>query len=532
LESPLATRLSLLALLTTILILVALVFSVGMPINDDAAVYLLCAQRLLDGNVPYVDYVELNPPLAHYVHIPPVYLARQTGIEPTLIFHILVLVLTLWSAFCFWRIISKSRVASTPAGTYLMTSCWVLFSVIVFGEENFGQREHLFILAFVPFLFVREARYRDVGLNFLFALAVGLGAGLFLFLKPYFLFLWVSLELWLTYRTRRFSALYAIESLVPLTLGVLYTGHFWLVPPEMRIAYFQRWLPFIFEHYNVYNADWPRLLLLDSVKQLTILFTTVACSIVAFSTWKRARQSTRVQIEVVWLSMTLSFATYFWQSKGWLYHLLPMLGFLVVLLSILIVLTLEIHGAQHSTHRNLSFKSRLVSVVSAIMIGSFLLIYRVSANAITFTSTLQPYIEYIVNRTEGDDRVTFISTNVFPACATLVEARRLSGTRFLAMFPIAMFQQHAAPDTADTFSYKKLDDMGIDEKQFLRELGADVIGNKPKLIFIQTSQCQACPRSFRIDQYLQRCGWVHDNLVDYRMSGTVLDFIVFQRVSS
>jgi len=48
--------------------------------NRGSAILLDCGRLLVQGAVPYVDYVESHPPLSHYFHALPVLLARWTGI--------------------------------------------------------------------------------------------------------------------------------------------------------------------------------------------------------------------------------------------------------------------------------------------------------------------------------------------------------------------------------------------------------------------------------------------------------------------
>ena len=67
-------------------------------INHDVAWYLYSAGRLLDGGRMYQDiFVDVNPPLALYLTVPPVYLARLTGMFSVDIFIAYLCVLMLAS---------------------------------------------------------------------------------------------------------------------------------------------------------------------------------------------------------------------------------------------------------------------------------------------------------------------------------------------------------------------------------------------------------------------------------------------------
>ena len=62
--------------------LASLVYFLHTTLNHDVAWYLVAADRFLDGARLYRDIIEVNPPLAFYLAVPPVAAARLTGWEP------------------------------------------------------------------------------------------------------------------------------------------------------------------------------------------------------------------------------------------------------------------------------------------------------------------------------------------------------------------------------------------------------------------------------------------------------------------
>lgn len=48
-------------------------------LNMDNALFLHFGKLLLLGRMPYVDFVDFNPPLTHYIHAVPVFLAGLLG---------------------------------------------------------------------------------------------------------------------------------------------------------------------------------------------------------------------------------------------------------------------------------------------------------------------------------------------------------------------------------------------------------------------------------------------------------------------
>ncbi|MGH2627778.1 MAG: hypothetical protein ACRDHY_14140, partial [Anaerolineales bacterium] len=63
-------------------------------INNDAALDLLVADRLLEGAAPYAGYMHINPPLIHYLMAIPVWMGRLFHLNPIVSFNVLVIGLT------------------------------------------------------------------------------------------------------------------------------------------------------------------------------------------------------------------------------------------------------------------------------------------------------------------------------------------------------------------------------------------------------------------------------------------------------
>src|SRR5712692_97387 len=204
--------------------LIGLVLFSGTPLNYDCALYLQCAQLILHGHLPYIDYVETNPPLVHYIHIVPVALAQWLGLNLAMTFQVIVLALVLYSSFLLFLIPSKSATGNRP-NRFFLVGAWLGFSIFVYASGGFGQREHLFMLAYLPWFYCRIARYEDVPMPQSLSLPVGVLAGLFFLIKPQFLLLVLIVELWMLYRTRRASVLSAPEVILVAGITFMYGVH-------------------------------------------------------------------------------------------------------------------------------------------------------------------------------------------------------------------------------------------------------------------------------------------------------------------
>ena len=266
---------ALLILCASVLSLIAVVSLSLIPLNHDAALFLQCAQLLLKGNVPYVDYVELNPPLAHYLHVVPVIMADILGISLPAVFQFLITLLVLWSAFQLFSVLRVTGLISSSGGRLLLAAGWVLFSLFVYASGSYGQREHLFILACIPWLFCREARYRGIGISGPLAWGIGIFAAVTALLKPHFLLIIILAELWMVIRTRRQRVMSA-EAKILGCMVLLYGLHFLFIPSAMRVALFSRWIPFILEHYGVYSNSLRRVMFLDTFPRALLPLAMIA----------------------------------------------------------------------------------------------------------------------------------------------------------------------------------------------------------------------------------------------------------------
>ena len=103
------------------------VFLAGTPLNHDDGIILHCGELLSRGWTPYVDFVELNPPMAYYVHAVPALLGRWLGLPVPGVFLACVFALVMYSAWGIWRMTG----GYSQAGALFLTVCWVCYSVVL-----------------------------------------------------------------------------------------------------------------------------------------------------------------------------------------------------------------------------------------------------------------------------------------------------------------------------------------------------------------------------------------------------------------
>ena len=128
-------------------------------ISLDAAINLQYGDLLLDGKTPYVDFVDTNPPIIFYLSAAPVLLARALDAHPIPVFTLLVVALVGCSVLTLASLLSRARASVSPAEARWLTTAWAGVSFLAWQCGHFGQREHLWVLAYVPFFVLRWARW-------------------------------------------------------------------------------------------------------------------------------------------------------------------------------------------------------------------------------------------------------------------------------------------------------------------------------------------------------------------------------------
>ena len=291
-------------------------------INHDTAWYLHSVAAFLDGGRLYQDvFFEMNPPLAFYLTVPPVYVARLTGIFPAHVFVAYAFGLIALSLFLSWRL--------SPADTDRVLRRGVLFAamlaLIVVPMRIFGQREHLMLILALPYLLLLAGRTSGARYGRPLAVFVGILAALGFGLKPHFLLVAAMLELYLLGRRRRPSAPFRPETLAMAAVLLLYVGAILLFTPD----YVTRIVPYALE---VYNSGYRNSLGYILWRQETFLVVLVPLLYLAV----RSKVASRKLGDILCIAALGFYIVYLVQMKGWPYHVYPTSACLVLAAGVLL----------------------------------------------------------------------------------------------------------------------------------------------------------------------------------------------------
>ena len=174
--------------------------------------------------------MEINPPLIVALNFPPVFLGRLLHLSPALPYRIVVLLLAGASLFATNRLLAGLMPGSATVRRGILL-CGTLV-LLPLAAVDYGEREHLALALLLPYVWLVAARAREVAVPAGSAVLFGASAGLGLALKPYFLVVWVGLELYRRLRAGRVLGSATPESLAVLTVLLVYGMGVLLVTPE------------------------------------------------------------------------------------------------------------------------------------------------------------------------------------------------------------------------------------------------------------------------------------------------------------
>jgi hypothetical protein len=281
------------------------------PLKDDIAWLLYVAHRWMSGRELYVDLIEVNPPLIIWMSAIPLAVARWLGVTQQFVampaFATIALASAWWSASLL-RPIGGLFVWRVPVFA-------VLGSVLlIIPAADLGQREHLLVAAFLPYLilFARTLAPVPGGTppSVVTASAVGVVAALGCALKPQYGIVFVALEaLALSHRIPPWRA-------APVAAAATLAGYVglvaWLCPAYLRHA-----VPMALALYGATDVSFGALLL----KSAPLL---AAEGLAIFLWWRHRRTLPHAALLMTGMVFAvLSSVVCFIDGKDWFYHRLP-----------------------------------------------------------------------------------------------------------------------------------------------------------------------------------------------------------------
>ncbi|MDP2483308.1 MAG: hypothetical protein Q8W45_08510, partial [Candidatus Palauibacterales bacterium] len=320
-------------------------------VNHDSAWSLYSTGRWLDGARFYVDMVEINPPLNFYLHVPPVLLSRWTGLGLMPSFVLWIFAMVAASLSLCVRMTREAR--EDDPGLWTLLLLGALIASLAVPRGSFGQREHIVVVLAFGYFFCAALRASGRPVRRGPAAVAGLLAALGLALKPYFVLVPLLLELREIVRHRSIRAAIRPDSIVLVSVGILYGMSVPLVHPE----YLRDVVPLALATYSLGFGVPLRAFLVQG--STLLLVGLLLCYLVARPAMKQPRVN-----DTFWLAALGFFGAYVWQMKGFPYHTGPVMALVLVAL-----LPLAAGGPLVGDRGLLEPWQRIVAFLGVVVIG-------------------------------------------------------------------------------------------------------------------------------------------------------------------
>lgn len=384
--------------------------------NHDVAWFLHVADRFLGGSQLYVDIVDLNPPLIVYLSALPVATARAIGTSEILTFHVFVLIAAAASLTLAGRVLSRVDLFRTPLQRAVGMLA-LLYVLIVLPEGDFGQREHLLVIALVPWLCVAVARICSRRVPARLALTAGLMAGIGLCLKPHFTLGPALVVAWMWTRIG-WRNLITAENATVATVLASYIAHFFFLPADVTSGLIE-----VFDTARATYAGYDATLGALVTEPLILECALLGGAALLLPVRGDARAAGAI-LGWIWAG---TLAAALWQHKGWSYHFLPAAAAGRVLLAVVALAALQ--------QRSRAWGAVLGTALTALI--AFALVER-HDGGVRWTKPHRDWLAHAdeLRRHAAGGPVLVLDTDIAPHFPALVHAGLQPTSRFACLWPL------------------------------------------------------------------------------------------------
>ncbi len=507
-----------------------------LQISPDQSMFVAIGEQLLQGKRLYVDVFDVNPPLAFYVHTVPAMVSRLFAIPAPQAFAFTIIACWLYSVgFSLWLVWrqSKHKEAFVFVPLVVSFSCLTLW---LSQLDEFGQREHIFLLLFFPFFIIRWLRWNGYATSSKAAIVAGTFAAIGLFFKQYYLGAALILELLWFMERPRWRNLVAPETIVCVLLGVIYACCLLLMPQDMKDGYFSFMVPIFAAGYNEYGTS--IMFQLVGFAQMwndRIYLLIIACAL----GMAMMRYSTLIMPLVAFSLFALS--AYLLQGQPWLNHALPFVAGSYMLIGVeAAIAACVLRQYALTVFRGSGRVFDIVCMVALVVWQGQIAVWEISeqvqraAEAEKLDLALVGYkgqaaradseslYAVILRFTNIGDRVLFITRSIAPGYPLLLQTKREPASRYLhgMLLPTLLY---ASDNAGSELARAKLVQAKMDgfRAKVLADYKADIRRTKPKLIMIQ---------NMRIWDILEHSKFIEDPIFEqYQFAGVVDDHRIYIR---
>ncbi len=476
-------------------------------IVGDQAVYVMTAELILDGKVPYRDFFDFNPPLIMYLNVLPAMLSRLLHLPSPLVFSITVLTFQLLSfEWCTSIIIRRS---SELKPLIFLPVIWSVASLSTHLLGQIGEREHIFLITFLPFLFLRGLRHSAKPLSKFESILAGVFAGIGLCLKPQFILIAIAAEVgWIIEQRKLTKSLFLTPEIISIVcVATIYLVSFLLLPAEALKIYFDQSIPIYMLGSRLTTSSFG-----DMIYRFSATFETLLMALLLTFVLRRWNKWF-VPTTLICLS---SLIVYISGDQAWFYRQMPLEWFSNLLLMLGITTSIDLGWRRlKQIKSSLRTSSRTIDLMCIVvcLVSICTCVYIVSLYLLEFNNTSRTtiydgdatvecvkadlYDMYFttIKNSEPSDSIVWLGSGLYPGSPVMLQSKRKSGSRYLySILENIEWAEQASPERSE--SLKKL------EAEVIQNLANDIEKNKPALIYVSEFQKKILQKWRFIDLYL------------------------------
>jgi hypothetical protein len=322
----------------------SLLLIVPNQMNWDVSWYVVISERVLDGGIYGVDFIEVNPPASLWLYLGPVAFARFIGASAEAVILVYTYLVVAFTSWLTWRLLRDDPASRVWLSGFIIVA---VFSSAILPMRDFAQREHFAMMLLLPYAAMALVRIGGAQPGPAFVVAAALCGGVMASIKPLFVIVAIAPPLTAAAFMRNWRLIFAPEA---CGAGAVFlacvAAASWLHPEFLTQS-----LPLIL---SLYAPDaWPYPLW-----RLEILVCALCLS--AATVWAAKHViltgSKSAAASILFTACSLCFfAIYILQAKGFGYHAMPISAMLAL------ALVSQLHKAHSLLMR--SFLTMLAALV-------------------------------------------------------------------------------------------------------------------------------------------------------------------------
>jgi hypothetical protein len=470
-------------------------------IGHDQAALLRNGMEIATGALPFRDVVDINSPVIHYFNAIPALAAAFARTNPIPWFTVVVLLLSAWSA-----VLSDRAFRSMSPDAQWTERLAVLLVPLGPGTVHLllaepGQREHLCVLLYFPFLLSRVAAAVDKPVGTPAGrYAIGLAAAIGVAMKPHFIVPALAFEAALLLAHRKPRLLIAPEVFGAVSVGLILVAALTLLPFEAREVLTGQVLPSVRHGYVAYGA--PNAILFRRAGVRLLVFAVLAAVV-----WRLGPRSFRPALLPVTAFFIGALLSTILQGKAFGYHYIPADAALILLTG----------GATAGLVAGDRFQ-RLRPVAITVIVAVMIVWRPVHAwwisrpDAYPFRAVLSTY-------TDPGDAIMVMSLSPTYVAPAAMQLDRVDVARQSAFLYVLARQADATLQTP-----------GRLEGRVLRELADEIGTRRPRAIFLdRAAGCPTCPPGMGVAALLEGAPQIREALGAYEQVAVAMNFDVYRR---